>query len=134
MRNPKATRPWQHVLEPLSGYLLLAMKMDEDPSSYSESWNFGPTNSDSQSVEWVVEKLCTLWPGGGRSLVQGDQTMHETSILRLDCSKANMNLHWYARWNIDHALLKTVEWYVNGAAAGNYIPITKEQIAEYMLD
>jgi CDP-glucose 4,6-dehydratase len=131
LRNPCSTRPWQHVLEPLSGYMILAMKMYKEPQVFADSWNFGPENSDARTVEWIVSRLCSLWPGGGRYVCKSEGTMHEAGTLRLDCSKAYTNLQWRPRWDVDYALQKTVEWYVKGGKSASCIRVTKDQIIEY---
>ncbi len=110
IRNPYAIRPWQHVLEPLSGYLLLAMRMWEDPTKYCEAWNFGPFETDIATVQKVVEKVISLW-GCGKYEVVGDKRFYEAGLLRLDISKAMMKLGWRPKWNFDIALERTIKWY-----------------------
>jgi len=110
IRNPDAIRPWQHVLEPLSGYLLLAQKMWEEPTKYCEAWNFGPYEKDIATVKEIVEKVINLW-GKGKYEVESDTQFHEAGLLRLDISKAMIKLGWYPKWNLDIALEKTIKWY-----------------------
>ncbi|QRG69332.1 CDP-glucose 4,6-dehydratase [Brevibacillus choshinensis] len=118
IRNPGAIRPWQHVLEPLRGYLMLAQKMWEEGSAFAQSWNFGPEDGDAKPVEWLVEKLCASWgesPGCERDT---DSTWHEAHYLKLDCSLAKSLLGWKPLWSIEQALDRVVEWnqaYLRGA-------------------
>lgn len=113
IRNRNAIRPWQHVLEPLSGYMLLAMKMGEDPISYCEGWNFGP-DMDSVVPVWdVADKLTNVY-GRGVLLDQSDpNAVHEANLLMLDITKANQRLGWYPRMNIDSCVKLTADWYKN---------------------
>ncbi|MGX5389992.1 CDP-glucose 4,6-dehydratase [Bacillus thuringiensis] len=110
IRNPNATRPWQHVLEPLSGYLMLAQKLYENGPDYGCAWNFGPDDVDAMPVEWIVQKLCALWGGNASFKVVGSSYLHEDHFLKLDNSKARMELGWSPRWNIQERLEKVVEW------------------------
>ena len=111
IRYPLAIRPWQHVLEPLSGYLLLAEKLYKQGPQYGEAWNFGPEEVDAKSVETVVAKLASYW--GRKAIWEVDSSVqpHEANYLKLDCSKAKMQLGWKPRWNLDTALQKIAEWY-----------------------
>lgn len=110
IRNPHAIRPWQHVLEPLSGYLLLARKLYEDGAVYAEGWNFGPNDEDAKPVQQIVEQLTRQW-GEGASW-QLDQAVHphEAHYLKLDCSKAKMRLGWQPRWSLAQALAQITVW------------------------
>ncbi len=110
IRNPYAIRPWQHVFEPLYGYLLLGKKMWEEPTKYCEAWNFGPFERDLARVKDVVERVIELW-GDGAYKVEKDNTYHEARILRLDISKAMMKLGWCPKWDLFTALNRTVKWY-----------------------
>ncbi|MFA6923083.1 MAG: CDP-glucose 4,6-dehydratase [Bacteroidales bacterium] len=112
IRNPKATRPWQHVLEPLSGYLLLGEKLFTEGVKYSDSWNFGPTNEDVLEVENVVKKLIDIW-GKGNYKVETDNKFHEANFLKLDISKANFYLKWKPVFKANEAIANTCEWYKN---------------------
>ena len=112
IRNLNAIRPWQHVLEPLLGYLMLAKKLYEKNTNYAESWNFGPIDNDSKSVKWIVEKSIEIW--GGNSSWLDDRNVnnpHEAKYLKLDSSKAISNLNWNPKWNAEETLLKTIRWY-----------------------
>ena len=110
IRNPLATRPWQHVLEPLSGYLVLAQALCDHPDMAAEGWNFGPRDEDAQPVQWIVERMCELW-GEGASW-NHDQSVqpHEANFLKLDISKARSQLRWQPRWSLDDALKNIISW------------------------
>ena len=110
IRSPHAIRPWQHVLEPLSGYLLLAQKLYNEGSRYAEAWNFGPLDEDARPVEWIVQKLCGLWGGGAGYRVDDGGHPHEAHYLKLDISKARADLGWQPRWTLEQALTGIVEW------------------------
>ncbi len=111
IRYPQAIRPWQHVLEPLTGYLLLAQRLYEEGSQFAESWNFGPDEESEQSVLEVVEQLAAFWGDEAQWKTQHEGRTHEAQFLKLDCSKAQNRLGWTFRWNLATALQKTVEWY-----------------------
>lgn len=110
IRNPYAIRPWQHVLEPLSGYMRLAEKLYEEGATFAEGWNFGPNDCDAKPVEWVVKKLCELWGRSAAYEVDMGFHPHEAHYLKLDCSKAKFRLHWQPKWNLEHTLAEIVEW------------------------
>lgn len=132
VRNPAAVRPWQHVLEPLHGYLLLAHKLWGDGPRYSEAWNFGPDDENAQSVETVVTKLVKQW--GGEARWRADTTSgqpHEAHYLKLDCSKAKTKLGWHPRWNLETALKSTAAWYKACTAGEDMRGFTMEQTREY---
>lgn len=113
IRNPKATRPWQHVLEPISGYLLLGQKILEGDIKVSDGWNFGPQNNETLSVKEVLDKAITIWPAISFDTPPQHNIPHEAKLLRLDCTKSNTQLHWYPVWNTDAAIENTVVWYKN---------------------
>ncbi|GAC1326232.1 MAG: CDP-glucose 4,6-dehydratase [Thermoleophilaceae bacterium] len=110
VRNPSAVRPWQHVLNALSGYLRLAERAWED-ASLADGWNFGPPATDDQSVAWIVERLCSEWGEGLGWEERPVQDAHEARVLRLDSSKARALLGWSPAWMLDDALGRIVEWY-----------------------
>lgn len=111
IRNPRAIRPWQHVLEPLSGYLLLAKRLYEKGPPYVGAWNFGPFDEDSRPVEWLVRRICEKWgQPAGYEVVQGNQP-HEAHYLKLDYSKAGECLGWRPCWRLETAIDKVMEWY-----------------------
>ncbi|QSV46141.1 CDP-glucose 4,6-dehydratase [Geobacter benzoatilyticus] len=110
IRNPHAIRPWQHVLEPLSGYLLLAQRLYEEGARYGEGWNFGPEEKDARPVEWLVRRICTLWGDDASYGIDKGDHPHEAHYLKLDCSKAGAELGWRPRWSLDSALESIVSW------------------------
>jgi CDP-glucose 4,6-dehydratase len=131
IRNPLAVRPWQHVLEPLRGYLAVAESLCEDGSAGGEAWNFGPDQSDAQPVEWMVRELIEFWGNGARwELEQGAQP-HETQCLKLDWSKAAARLGWRPALRLKDALAMTVAWYQAKLAGHDMRLFTDAQIEEY---
>lgn len=112
IRNPKAVRPWQHVLEPLSGYLWLGALLWESPEKYGGAWNFGPSDRDQVSVEKVVEQLVALWGKGKWVDVSGtEKSLHEAHMLKLCCDKAIAQLRWHSTLDFDECLSFTIDWY-----------------------
>ncbi len=131
IRNPNSIRPWQHVLEPLSGYMTLAEKLYDNPTMYSESWNFGPNDTDVKKVEWVANKICKLWGKGKSWTIDTNQRNHEAQSLKLDISKAKTLLDWQPKWSVVEALKKTVDWYHEYYTRDNIKLFTLSQIEEY---
>jgi CDP-glucose 4,6-dehydratase len=129
IRSPHAIRPWQHVLEPLSGYLLLAERLYENGIDFAEGWNFGPHDSDARPVSWIVEQLCALWPGNKGFRLDCDPQPHEAAYLRLDISKAKMRLNWNPRWDLATILEKIVEWNIDISCS--YLERTLAQIKAF---
>ena len=113
IRSPNATRPWQHVLEPLYGYLLLGSQLDKAPQIFSGAWNFGPDIKDNLSVREIVEKCISIWGQGDYEVIPHDGIMHEANLLRLDISKATIKLGWIPRFSADQAIGLTLNWYKN---------------------
>lgn len=111
IRSPFATRPWQHVLEPLSGYLVLGQKILEGDISISDGWNFGPENNETLAVKEVLEEAKKIWQQINFDFPNLENEPHEASLLRLDCSKANQQLNWIPIWNIHQSIEKTINWY-----------------------
>ena len=111
IRNPTAVRPWQHVLDPLHGYLMLAERMWDDGAAFSGAWNFGPDHSDDKPVSWVADKLCLRWGEGMKWQQDGKTHPHEAHTLCLDTTKARNVLEWQPRVSLEHALDWIVEWY-----------------------
>ena len=109
IRNPLATRPWQHVLEPLSGYLILAQALYERGSAFASGWNFGPRDEDNRAVQEVVELLITRW-GEACWQKEGIEQPLEADLLKLDCSKAHSLLGWTPKWDLETAIQKIVQW------------------------
>ncbi len=110
IRNPQAIRPWQHVLEPLNGYLMLAKKLYEDGPRYAKAWNFGPDDSDAKPVEWLVKQLCATWGEGASYTINTAAHPHEAHYLKLDCSQAINELDWHPKWNLEKAISTIFEW------------------------
>ncbi len=110
IRNPHSIRPWQHVLEPLSGYLLLAERLYEHGQTDAEAWNFGPLDEDAQSVQWIVEKLCAAWGQEASWCLQAGDHPHEASMLKLDISKAKQRLNWHPRWRMNKTIEAIIDW------------------------
>lgn len=110
IRHPHATRPWQHVLEPLSGYLTLAEQLWKEGHAFAEGWNFGPAEGDARPVRWIVEQLVADWGRDASWQLDGDQHVHEAGYLKLDCSKAHARLHWYPVWSLASTLRRIVDW------------------------
>lgn len=131
IRNPHAIRPWQHVLEPLSGYLALAQKLYEDGVAYAEGWNFGPRDEDAKPVEWIAKRLCEQWGDKARYEIDSGEHPHEAHYLKLDCSKANIRLGWRARWDLDTALGAIVEWTRAFCTHGSVRELCLQQITRY---
>jgi CDP-glucose 4,6-dehydratase len=111
LRNPNSYRPWQHVLEPLRGYLMLAEKLYNHGPNYAEAWNFGSNTSDLRPVSWILEKIGELWGPGVQWESDRSGELHEAQFLSLDCSKAKMRLGWEPKLDLEQALNWTVSWY-----------------------
>jgi CDP-glucose 4,6-dehydratase len=111
VRNPGAVRPWQHVLEPLAGYLLLAERLFEEPARFAEGWNFGPVDTDARPVSWVVDRFARNWGQGVTWQADPGPHPHEANFLKLDCSKARNLLAWRPRLTLEQALLWVTDWY-----------------------
>jgi len=110
LRNPDAIRPWQHVLDPLSGYLLLARKLYENGERFASAWNFGPEDSDARTVEWLVRRFCEKWGEGAMCGVDRGEHPHEAHHLKLDILKARTALGWRPRWDLPTAIDRVVDW------------------------
>lgn len=130
IRNPNAIRPWQHVLEPLSGYLTLAEKVYEDGPTYSGAWNFGP-NDDAKPVEWIVKKLCTKWGYDALYEIDRGEHPHEAHYLKLDCSKAKAELGWHPMWNLEKTIDSIIEWTLSYQENKDLMELCLRQISEY---
>ena len=111
IRNPKATRPWQHVLEPLSGYLTLGWKLLQENKEFAEGWNFGPDGNSNLSVDEVIQLSKQEWNSIAVEYSHNPEDHHEANLLMLDCSKANKIMKWKPVWDIDTTLEKTIGWY-----------------------
>lgn len=132
IRNPCATRPWQHVLEPLSGYLILAQALYERGSTYASGWNFGPRDEDNRRVQDVVELLLLNWGQAASWKKVGSEQPHEANLLKLDCTKARMQLGWMPRWNLEEAIQKIAEWQKAFREKENMQELSLAQISNYI--
>lgn len=131
IRNPNAIRPWQHVLEPLSGYLLLSEKLYTEGMRHAEGWNFGPQDSDAKPVSWIVDHMTQLWGEGASWELDGKVQPHEASFLRLDCAKARDRLGWRPQWHIGQTIEKIVEWHKAYDQGGDMHQLSIDQIKTY---
>ena len=132
VRNPNAIRPWQHVLEPLSGYLLLAQSLCERPQMAAGAWNFGPPDDDAVSVEFIAREVARLWGPPASWSGDGGEHPHEAHFLKLDSSKARSSLGWKPRLGLGMALEWTVQWYKAQAQGGDAMALTLAQIEKFM--
>ena len=135
IRYPKAVRPWQHVLEPLAGYIILAEKLYKHGKKFARAWNFGPNENNIKNVAFLVDNLAKLWGKRAKWKITAKKQPHETMLLKLNCSMTKSKLPWRPCWNIEKTLEKTVQWYKtyseNPKKAAN---VTIEQINQYMKD
>ena len=131
IRNPQAIRPWQHVLEPLAGYLVLAQKLFDDGPHYSEAWNFGPDDSDAKPVEWLVKELCAKWGNSASYTLDAGKHPHEAHFLKLDCSKAKTVLGWRPLWDLKKAIDSIIEWTEAYAGKKDVTAACMKQIEAY---
>lgn len=130
IRSPQSTRPWQHVLEPLSGYLMLAERLYTAGGQFAEAWNFGPSDEDARSVRWIVERLAEMQQDVKWQCDEAPQP-HEAHYLKLDSSKAHGLLNWEPRWRLQAALQKTLEWHRAWRNGEDMHALTLSQIAQY---
>ena len=134
IRNPNAIRPWQHVLEPLSGYLMLAENLfGVSGQRFAEGWNFGPLDEDAKPVGWIVKEMCDLWPGNNTWVSQDGGHPHEANFLKLDISKAKEQLNWRPAWDLAKGLSKTIDWHqawINGKDMHDF---SLQQISAYSM-
>jgi len=134
IRNPKSIRPWQHVLEPLFGYLMLAQKLYEKPKEYAEAWNFGPLDENVLTAQFVVDYLAKEW-GESAMWVPGDDNYpHEANYLKLDCSKAKVKLGWQPIWDLSLTLSKIVSWQKAWLNQDDMCQHTLSEIRAYMAE
>lgn len=133
IRNPNATRPWQHVLEPLSGYLLVGQKLLEEKVEFGEAWNFGPSDEGSITVKEVVNHVKKHWDTIDAEINKDPNQLHEANLLKLDCSKAHILLKWKDVWDSNTTFEKTVKWY-KSFYENNAKTLTKEDLNSYVND
>ncbi|MFD0716755.1 CDP-glucose 4,6-dehydratase [Paenibacillus sp. GCM10027626] len=132
IRNPLSIRPWQHVLEPLSGYLMLSENLYRYGIGFAEAWNFGPNEQDAQTVEWIVNRMCNLWGREASYVIDTAPQLHEANYLKLDCSKAKKRLGWQPKWNLETAIEKIVFWNQEYMKKSDVYELCARQIDEYM--
>ena len=132
IRNPHATRPWQHVLDPLCGYLILAQRLWEEPIAYGEAWNFGPVEEDAKQVGWIATKIVAAWGGSARwRSVTDESAVHEATFLKVDASRARSRLKWSQRLRLDEGLEWTVKWYQRSVQGELARALAEEQIGRF---
>lgn len=129
IRNPNSVRPWQHVIEPISGYLLLGAKLSKNPLKYSEAWNFGPMQDDTFTVEDLVKKAISIWGSGNYLMPILNNQPHEAGLLKLDINKSINNLGWKPKWNATESIRQTIDFYKFGI--NNPIDFLKKQLQSY---
>lgn len=133
IRNPNSIRPWQHVLDCLSGYLLLSEKLYHSPEQLSSAWNFGPSSQDMKPVSWVVDKFVETWKQDANwSFDSSPDYPVESESLKLDCSKARSKIGWTPKWSLSQAIEKTVEWYALVGQGEDPYQLSLKQIQEYI--
>jgi CDP-glucose 4,6-dehydratase len=128
IRFPNAVRPWQHVLDPLSGYLAVARRLCDGEAMAADAWNFGPADEDARPVGWVADKAAGLWGAGAAWETTAERGPHEAMLLRLDCTKARERLSWRPGWGLGEALERTVAWYRARRDGARMDDFTREQI------
>jgi CDP-glucose 4,6-dehydratase len=131
IRNPRSIRPWQHVLDPLSGYLILAERLWDEPEAYGEAWNFGPRDDEIRPVGWVASRIVELWGDGARWETRAGDGRHEAALLKVDAAKARTRLGWSQRVPLETGLDWTVEWYRAYAQGGAARELSEDQIARF---
>ena len=134
IRSPHAVRPWQHVLEPLGGYLQLGALLSQDPKKYSGAWNFGPEDGSHLTVAEMADRLIKYWGDGSWEDLSDPQALHEAKLLNLNCDKAHASLNWHSVLTIDECLQMTAEWYkefYSGPQAKDMHPFCVAQIRKY---
>lgn len=132
IRNPQATRPWQHVLEPLSGYLLLAEHLWNHGQSFAQGWNFGPKDEDARPVDWILNHMVEAWGEGASWQLDEHPQPHEANFLKLDISKARARLHWSPSWDLETTLARIVHWHRAWLSGEGMQGCCLEEINAYM--
>jgi CDP-glucose 4,6-dehydratase len=132
IRNPASTRPWQHVLDPLAGYLILAQRMWQDPARFAQAWNFGPEDNDARPVQWIVERLVRAWEHDAGWRLDAGTHPHEANYLKLDISKVKQRLGWRPRWDLETSLSSIVLWHRAWREGCDMRQTCQGQIEQYM--
>lgn len=132
LRKPHATRPWQHVLEPLSGYLLLASRLYHEPREFSGAWNFGPRTDSSRSVHELARAVVNAWGSGTIEIWSSAQDPHEAALLHLNCDKAELLLKWRPRWGFARTVQETVAWYMAVTSGKKAFDVSTSNILSYL--
>lgn len=131
LRNPSATRPWQHVLEPLSGYILLAAGLREDPTRFAGAWNFGPGTQEVRTVQDVAQTMVSKLGRGSLGDVDSSVVHHEAQLLQLNCDKAKQLMGWNPRWGMDKTLEATADWYAAWLSGQDMRVVSEAQVTDY---
>jgi CDP-glucose 4,6-dehydratase len=131
IRNPHAIRPWQHVMEPLRGYLTLAEHLYDQGTEFAEGWNFGPNDEDAKPVGWIVEQMAALWGNEAQWQIDTGEHRHEAHYLKLDISKARSRLDWHPALRLNDALKLIIDWSKQRQAGANIRQLTLSQINHY---
>jgi CDP-glucose 4,6-dehydratase len=134
IRNPEFVRPWQHVLEPLSGYLRLAEALWRDGEAYAGGWNFGPLDDNARPVWWLADRLCALWRGAQPWVRASEPGRHENTYLKLDTSKSQSMLGWRPVWSLDTTLASIADWFAAYRNGARMQDLVREQIERFCLD
>jgi len=134
IRNPLATRPWQHVLEPLSGYLVLAEQLYHEGTAFAEGWNFGPKDEDCKPVSWILNKMVSKWGNGATWELDENSNPHEAGFLKLDCSKAFTRLNWQPKWHLEYTLERIALWHENYLCGNDMLQYCLLEISKYQND
>jgi CDP-glucose 4,6-dehydratase len=132
LRNPEATRPWQHVLDPLFGYLVLASHLYTSPQAFPGPFNFGPSGESIRTVYDLAGRIVQCWGGGNIRVKKAPNAPHESGLLHLNCDKARRLLNWKPQWDFDRTIEETVSWYKQVESGESPVALTKEQIMTYM--
>jgi CDP-glucose 4,6-dehydratase len=132
LRNPDSTRPWQHVLEPVFGYLVLGARLLENPKQFAGSWNFGPRAEATRTVRELADEVVRIWGSGSVKIERPAHAPHEAGLLQLNCDKAQQQLGWQAAWSFEQAVAASVEWYHQTSNGKPALDVSRSQIREYL--
>ena len=134
LRNPNSTRPWEHVLEPINGYLKLGYHLYREPEKFTGSWNFGPSNNKRKTVKDLVDLLFKILKKGKIKTQNKKKNFYESKELQLNCEKSNKYLEWRTKWNFEKTVLKTAEWYQAFDNNEDMLKVSTKQIKEFLYD